>query len=262
MSIIALSGAEGQIGQILAARLPLLGYTVRPGVFREYSLPEGLQPSAVGDLRDAAVVDTLLEGVHALIHLAGTSVERPLTELIDNNLLALVQIYEGARRHGVRRIVFASSNHAVGMHGVGRYLRPGCDFRPDGWYGLSKMWGEGIGRMYWDKHGVETVAVRIGSCLAQPTEFRHLSTWLSHDDFVRLMDCAVQAPDVGFQVVWGISANTRSYWDNSEAARAIGYWPQDNAETYAADLLLQPNPLDPVAQRYQGGSFVTQDIRP
>ena len=141
-----------------------------------------------GDLRDPAVVDRLLEGVDVLIHMAGTSVERPLPEIIENNLWACTSVYEGARRHGVKRVVFASSNHTIGMYPVDEKLTLDCAFRPDGFYGLSKVWGEAMSRMYWDKHGIEGINLRIGSTLPRPTEFRHLSTWLGHDDLLQLID--------------------------------------------------------------------------
>jgi thioester reductase-like protein len=118
-----------------------------------------------GDLRDPENVDRLLQAVDVLIHMAGTSVERPLPEIIENNLIGLHAVYEGARRHRVKRVVFASSNHSIGMHEVTERLGLDCDFRPDGFYGLSKMWGEGLARLYWDKHGIESVCVRIGSAV-------------------------------------------------------------------------------------------------
>jgi uronate dehydrogenase len=211
-----------------------------------------------GDLRDPAVVDRLLDGVDVLIHLAGTSVERPLPEIIDNNLRALVEVYEGARRQGVRRVVFASSNHAIGMYRVTEHLKLDCALRPDGFYGLSKVWGEALARMYWDKHGIESICVRIGSCLDRPTEPRHLSTWFGHRDLIHFLDRCIEAEDVGFMIVWGVSANTRSWWDNGGAER-LGYQPTQNAEVYAAQVLGGPNPLDALGQRYQGGSFVGLD---
>ena len=214
-----------------------------------------------GDLRDPAVVDRMLAGVDVLIHMAGTSVERPLPEIIENNLKALYEVYEGARRHGVKRVVFASSNHTVGMYPVEEKLGLDCAFRPDGFYGLSKVWGEAMSRMYWDKHGIEGINLRIGSTLPRPTEFRNLSTWLGHDDLLQLIMRCIEAPDIGYLVVWGVSNNTRSYWDNSGAER-LGYRPVQNSEDYAEEILKQPNPLDPVAQRFQGGSFVTQDYTP
>lgn len=259
MKKVALTGAAGQLGRVLRTALLQRGVDLRSAAgFQPLEpLVEG-EDIMHGDLRDAAVVDRLLAGVDVLIHMAGTSVERPLPEIIENNLQALVQVYEGARRHRVKRVVFASSNHAVGMHSVESKLGLDCDFRPDGFYGLSKMWGEGLARLYWDKHGIESVCIRIGSCVEKPTEFRHLSTWLGFDDLLQLIDRSVNAPDLGFEVVWGVSANTRSYWDNAGAAR-LGYRPRQNAEDYAADILAKPNPIDAVGRRYQGGSFASVD---
>jgi uronate dehydrogenase len=262
MTKVALSGAGGNIGRILRPQLLERGVDLRSaGGSRPLEpLVEG-EDVCHGDLRDPAVVDRLLQGVDVLIHLAGTSVERPLPEIIDNNLSALHEVYEGARRHGVKRILFASSNHAIGMHTVDETLGLDCEFRPDGFYGLSKVWGEAMARMYWDKHGIEGISVRIGSYQERPMEFRHLSTWLGHDDFLHMIMQAITVPSVGYLTVWGVSANTRSYWDNTGAER-LGYEPVQNAEDFAAEILKQPNPLDPIAQRHHGGSFVTMDYTP
>ena len=176
-----------------------------------------------GDLRDRSTVDRLMQGVDVLIHLAGTSVERPLPEMIEHNLVGLHEIYEGARRNQVRRIVFASSNHAFGMHSVKDKLSLDAPFRPDGIYGLSKVWGEAMARMYWDKHGIEGVCVRIGSCLPRPTEFRHLSTWFGHEDPVQFMMRCIDVPDVGYVAAWGVSNNKRATGRRRVAsASAIG----------------------------------------
>jgi uronate dehydrogenase len=256
---IALSGAGGQLGSVVRAALLARGVPLRSaGGSRPLApLVEG-EDLMHGDLREPGVVDRLLEGVDVLIHFAGTSVERPLPEIIDNNLRALVEVYEGARRHGVRRVVFASSNHAIGMYPVTEHLGLDCELRPDGFYGLSKVWGESLARMYWDKHGIETVCVRIGSCIERPTEPRHLSTWFGHRDLLHFIDRCIEATDVGFLVVWGVSANKRSWWDNRGAER-LGYQPTQDAEEYAAEVFSRPNPLDALGQRYQGGSFVGID---
>ena len=259
MKKIALSGAGGQLGSVVRTALIARGIPLRSagGTKPLAALVEG-EDVMHGDLRDPAVVDRLLDGVDVLIHFAGTSVERPLPEIIDNNLRALVEVYEGARRQGVRRVVFASSNHAIGMYPVTEHLELDCALRPDGFYGLSKVWGEALARMYWDKHGIESICVRIGSCLERPTEPRHLSTWFGHRDLMHFLDRCIEAEGVGFMTVWGVSANTRSWWDNSGAER-LGYEPTQNAEEYAAQVLAGPNPLDALGQRYQGGSFVGLD---
>ncbi|OAJ52393.1 epimerase [Paraburkholderia ginsengiterrae] len=259
MKKIALSGAGGQLGSVVRAALIARGTPLRSAAGSKPLVPlvEG-EDVMHGDLRDPAVVDRLLEGVDVLIHFAGTSVERPLPEIIENNLRGLVEVYEGARRQGVRRIVFASSNHAIGMYPVTEHLGLGCELRPDGFYGLSKVWGEALARMYWDKHGIESICVRIGSCLERPTEPRHLSTWFGHQDLLHFLDRCVEAKDVGFLTIWGVSANTRSWWDNSGAER-LGYRPTQDAEIYAEEILARPNPLDALSQRFQGGSFVGID---
>ena len=214
-----------------------------------------------GDLREPAVVDSLLAGVDVLIHMAGTSVERPLPEISENNLKGLNEVYEGARRNRVRRVVFASSNHAFGMHSVKDKLALDAPFRPDGLYGLSKVWGEAMARMYWDKHGIEGISLRIGSALDKPTQFRHLSTWLGHDDLVHLIMRCIETRDIGYMAIWGVSANTRSYWDQAGSER-LGYRPRQNAEDYAEEILRSENPLDAAAQTFQGGGFASHDYTP
>jgi len=260
---VALSGAGGIVGGILRTGLRQRGYDLRvAGGF------EPLQPLfddedlMHGDLREPAVVDRLLAGADVLIHLAGTSVERPLPEIVDNNLRALVEVYEGARRHRVRRVVFASSNHAFGMYPVGQTLGLDAPYRPDGLYGLSKVWGEALGQMYWDKHGIEGIAVRIGTTMGRPPDHeRLLSTWLGTDDLLHLMQRCIDAPDVGYTAVWGVSANRRAYYDLAEG-NAIGYQPRQDAEDWAEAIMAAPNPLDAVARRFQGGAFASHDFTP
>jgi uronate dehydrogenase len=258
MTKVALSGAEGQLGQFLRPRLLAQGVDLRSAGFHALQPLRPGEDIVHGDLRDPENVDRLLHGVDVLIHMAGTSVERPLPEIIDNNLVGLHAVYEGARRHRVKRVVFASSNHAIGMHEVTERLALACDFRPDSFYGLSKMWGEGLARLYWDKHGIESVCVRIGSALERPTELRHLSTWFGLEDMMQFIQCCLRTPDVGFLTAWGVSNNTRSYWTPTGCAR-LGYAPKQNAEDFAAEILRQPNPLDAIGQRYQGGSFASFD---
>jgi uronate dehydrogenase len=259
---VALSGAHGQLGSFLRPVLLGRGIDLRSASGREPLVPLTPQEDTCsGDLRDPAVVDRMLDGVDVLIHMAATSVERPLPEVTENNLKGLYEVYEGARRHRVKRVVFASSNHAFGMHKVTEKLDISCDFRPDGFYGLSKMWGEGLARLYWEKHGIESICVRIGSALAKPTEFRHLSTWFGHEDLTQFIMCSLKVPDVGFVVSWGVSNNTRSYWAPTGCAR-LGYEPTQNAEDYAAEILPLPNPQDAIGQARQGGSFVGIDFTP
>ena len=257
---VALSGAGGNVGRILRVELQKRGVDLRSaGGSKPLAPLHDGEDVMHGDLKDPAVVDRLLQGVDVLIHMAGTSVERPLPEIIQNNLVALHEVYEGARRHKVGRIVFASSNHAFGMYAPEDKLKLDAAFRPDGFYGLSKVWGEAMARLYWDKHGIEGISLRIGTTMGRPPEnLRQLSTWMGDDDLVQLVMRSIEAEGVGYCDVWGISANTRAYYDLSEG-NAIGYAPTQNAEDWAGEILKQPNPLDPVAQRFQGGQFVTID---
>jgi len=233
MTKVALSGASGNMGRILRTELQKRGVDLRSAGGRNPLVPlhEG-EDVMHGDLRDPVIVDRL--------H----------------------QVYEGARRNKVRRIVFASSNHAFGMHSVNNKLKLDAPFRPDGFYGLSKVWGEAMARMYWDKHGIEGISVRIGTAMGKPpAEFRHLSTWFGNEDLIELMMQCINVPDVGYMAVWGVSNNKRSYWDNTGAEK-LGFNPKQNSEDFAAEVLKQPNPLDPIAQQYQGGGFVTLDFTP
>ncbi len=257
---VALTGAAGAIGQVLRPRLLAHGIALRSSALDPLTPLTEAETVCHGDLRDPAVVDQTLAETEMLIHLAGTSVEKPLPEIIENNLVALHEIYQGARRHNLRRVIFASSNHVIGMTPVGVKLALDCLLRPDGLYGLSKIWGEAMGRLYWDKYGLESVCLRIGSALPRPTEPRHLSTWLGHDDLEHLILRAIEMPDLGFLTVWGVSANTRSWWDNTLAA-PLGYQPRQNAEDYAAEILARPDPLSPVGRQFQGGSFAAHDYR-
>ena len=263
MTKVALSGASGNVGRILREALPKRGVDLRSaGGSRPLSPLRDGEDVMHGDLRDPAVVDRLLQGVDVLVHMAGTSVERPLPEIIENNLVALHQVYEGARRHGVRRIVFASSNHAFGMHPAQDRLRLDADFRPDGFYGLSKVWGEAMARMYWDKHGIESVLLRIGTTMGRPPEnIRQLSTWMGTEDLLQLVMRSISAEQVGCAAVWGISANARAYYDLAES-NAIGYEPTQNAEDWAEAIVARSELLDPIARQFQGGPFVTGDYTP
>ena len=255
---VALTGAAGAIGTVLRPGLLAAGHRLRSHDLRPIAAAGPGEERVLGDLRDPAVVDHVLRGIDVAIHMAGTSVERPLDEIIENNLRALSALYEGARRHGVRRVVFASSNHAFGMHEAGQMLGLDAPFRPDGLYGLSKAWGESMARLYWDKHGIEGVAIRIGSALPAPTERRHLSTWLGHADLLALVRRGIAAPAIGCLAVWGVSNNRRRWWDNAAAER-LGYHPVQDAEAYAAAIEAAPAPVAPVAARFQGGSFAAHD---
>jgi uronate dehydrogenase len=242
---------------MLAHELAAAGFTLRLTDIQPF--PDPLPPRASfvkADLNEALAIVRQAEGCSTILHYGGVAVERPFEEIIGPNLRGLYHIYEAARREGAR-VVFASSNHTIGFHerpqGNAARLDYDCQFRADGYYGLSKAYGELMGRMYWDKHGVENVNVRIGSCLPKPSNARGLSTWLSYPDLARMMIRCILAERVGHAVIWGASANPASFWAQDHRDR-IGWQPEDSAETYRAEIEKVVTD-DPVEERYQGGFY-------
>ncbi|HZF74404.1 MAG TPA: NAD(P)-dependent oxidoreductase [Acetobacteraceae bacterium] len=254
---VLVTGASGRLGSRVAAMLAAEGFRLRLTDLRApAALPEGAEFTPA-DLTDPAPWPGLLAGCRAVLHFGGIPNETPGPEAIEAvNIRGTRHVYEAARLARAR-VVFASSNHVVGFHarpapGAPR-LHAGCVFRPDTHYGLSKMHGEGLARLYWDKHGVESVVVRIGSCTEAPTDARMLSTWLSPRDLAALCRCATEAAEVGCAVVWGASANPASFWGDDDRAR-IGWHPKDSAKPWQAALEgLRSG--DPVAEHFQGGAF-------
>ncbi|MEW2513130.1 NAD(P)-dependent oxidoreductase [Streptomyces sp. NPDC046870] len=255
---ILLTGAAGGLGTLMRSLLPEYGYTLRLFDMRPV---EGEPGAITADLGDKEALREAVRGVDAILHLAGISLEAPFEKILRSNIEGTYNLYEAARLAGVPRIVFASSNHAVGFTPAPRAGEPlipvDTPRRPDTFYGLSKSFGEDLAQLYWDKHGLETVSVRIGSCFPEPTSVRMLSVWMSPADGARLFHAALTAEEVGHTVVYGSSANTRLWWDLS-TARALGYEPRDDSEPYAGKLIAEQGELDPEnpAQRHLGGHFV------
>ncbi|MEV5594426.1 NAD(P)-dependent oxidoreductase [Streptomyces sp. NPDC052496] len=254
---VLLTGAAGGLGTLMRDLLPPYGYRLRLLDQR----PVDDAPDAVtADLADKEGLREAVRGVDAIVHLAGISLEAPFEKILRANIEGTYNLYEAAREEGVRRVVFASSNHAVGFtprpaDGSGA-IPVDTPRRPDTYYGLSKSFGEDLASLYWDLHGIETVSVRIGSCFPRPTTVRMLSIWLSPADCARLLHAALTAEGVGHTVVYGSSANTRLWWDLT-TARSLGYVPQDDSEQYAAELVAAHGELDPANPEHAhlGGSF-------
>jgi uronate dehydrogenase len=256
---LLLTGAAGHLGREMRPRLKAHCERLRLSDVAEMA-PAGpgeeVQPAA---LQDRAAVHALLHGVDAVLHLGGVSTERTWESIRDANIDGMVNLYEAARAHGVKRIVFASSNHVTGFYRQDQVVSPQDPVRPDGFYGLSKAFGEGLAQLYWDRHGIETVSVRIGSAFAAPKDRRMLATWMSFDDTERLFVAALTAPVVGHTVIYGCSDNATRFWNNTSAAH-IGYRPQDSSQAFRAEVQARQPRIDPSdpAARYQGGAFVTQ----
>lgn len=260
---VLLTGAAGGLGTLMRKLLPPYGYRLRLLDLVPVADAPDDGTAITADLADTDALRAAVRGVDAIVHLAGISLESSFEKILRANIQGTYNLYEAARAEGVRRIVFASSNHAVGYTPRPAWddappIPVGTPHRPDTFYGLSKCFGEDLASLYWDRHGIETVSVRIGSCFPEPTSVRMLSLWLSPADGARLLHAALTAESVGHTVVYGSSANTRLWWDLS-SARAIGYEPQDDSEPYAAKLIAEhgePSPNDP-ANANLGGPFCT-----
>ncbi|MEW2394992.1 NAD(P)-dependent oxidoreductase [Streptomyces sp. NPDC046862] len=257
---VLLTGAAGGLGTLMRELLPEYGYELR---LLDVRPVEGEPDAITADLADRDALREAVRGVDAIIHLAGISLEAPFEKILKANIEGTYNLYEAAREEGIKRIVFASSNHAVGFtprpQGDDPLIPVDTARRPDTFYGLSKSFGEDLAQLYWDLHGMETVSVRIGSCFKEPTSVRMLSVWMSPEDGARLFHAALTAEDVKHTVVYGSSANTRLWWDLA-TARALGYEPRDDSEPYAEKLIAEQGELDPdnVAHAYLGGHFVSE----
>ena len=256
---LLLTGAAGGLGRELRRRLPAHCDVLRLSDIADLGTAAPAEELVPANLADAGAVLALLDGVDAVVHMGGVSTEQPWEAVLPANIVGAYNLYEAARKQGVRRIVFASSNHVTGFYKQGEVIPAGAPPRPDGLYGLSKAFGEDLAQLYFDRHGIETVSLRIGSSYPAPRDRRMLHTWMSFDDLERLVLAALTAKDVGHSVICGVSANPGAWWDNAPAAH-IGYVPQDSSARFAAEIERTQPPGDPndPAVIYQGGIFVRQ----
>jgi uronate dehydrogenase len=255
---ILLTGASGNLGRVLAHHLAKQGMTLRLTDIAPF--PDELPPGASftrADLNDGPAILRLAEGCGTVVHFGGISVEQPFETVIGPNIRGLYHAYEAARRERAR-MVFASSNHVVGFHERTEVLDSDCEMRADGYYGLSKAYAELMGRLYWDKHGISSVFLRIGSCTPKPIDDRMLATWLSYPDLSRMVERSVLADIKGCLVIWGASRNARMTWWRRDDRAAIGWEPQDSADGWTAELAGKTSG-NPVAERYQGGGYPAID---
>ena len=239
---IVLTGAAGRLGNI--CREPL---SKMCDELVSTDLGDGIDGLAANetyvkcDIGDLDAVHALLEGADMIVHFGSIADEAPWEQILHSNLLSAYNIWESAYQHGVKRIVYASSIHAVGMHNKHDFIGVDAPHRPDTYYGLAKCFAEDLASLYWDKRGLETVAMRIASCSGKVGNSRALGSWLSDGDLVQLVQKSVTAPTTGFTIVYGVSNNDRAGLDNSGAS-ALGYRPKDNAEDYAEEILANAPP--------------------
>jgi uronate dehydrogenase len=256
---IVLTGACGSLGMEIRATLAALCDTLVSVDIAE--APPTLLDNETFVQADCAKLDEvlhLMEGAIMAVHFASIPDERPFEDLLGPNFLSSYNIWEAGHRHGVQRVIYASSVHAVGMVENAAGADLDVDHAPDTFYGLAKCFTEDLGKLYWAKRGMESVHLRIFSATKVPQNARALRTWLSFDDLRHLVDRAVSATTTGFTVVYGISNNDRAPVNNQKAA-FLGYKPKDNAENWADSLLAAAPPADPsdLAQLTLGGPFAT-----
>ena len=259
MQRVLLTGAAGDIG----GRLRKLLKPVYPELrLSDIKKPADLRPDepfVAADLARIEEVEKAVDGIEGIIHLGGFSVEGPWETILQSNIIGCYNLFEAARRKGVERVIFASSNHAIGFYPRFHHIGVDVTVRPDSRYGVSKAFGEALGSLYADKHGLRVLCLRIGNVGDKPLDKRRLSIWISPEDLAQLVRIGLEHPDLRFEIVYGVSDNRRAWYDNANATR-LGYRPQDRAEDYAAEVLAKEPPVtDERAETFQGGTFVTAE---
>lgn len=253
MKTILITGAAGDVGSYL--RRELAGrYQLRLSDKRPLK-PASNETFLKADISRMADALKITRGVDAIVHLGGFSVEGPWEAIHQANIVGCYNIFEAARRNKVKRVLFATSNHAVGFYRRDQTIDHRVYPKPDSRYGVSKVFGEALGSLYADKYGMQVFLMRIGNVNPRPLDKRRLSIWLSPRDLAQLVSIGIDHPQIRFEIVYGVSGNTRSWYDNSNAIR-LGYRPQDNAETFSKEILAREKPADPRSEPYQGGIFV------
>jgi uronate dehydrogenase len=256
LPLILLTGAAGGLGVQLRHSLKPFCRTLRLSDISDLGVSAANEEVMPCDLADKAAVNALLQGVDAVVHMGGLSTEHPFEQILEANIKGVFHLYEAARRNGVNRIIFASSNHVIGFHKQGEVIDANCAKRPDSYYGLSKSFGEDLSRYYFDRYGIETACLRIGSSFPEAKDRRMLSTWLSYGDLTELIRCCLFVSELGHTIVYGASDNRDKWWDNSQAVH-LGFKPRDSSEQFRSNAeSLPPLAADDPARIYQGGAFV------
>src|SRR5215467_826784 len=257
---IVFTGASGGIGTMTR---PLLAKLYPGLVLSDRVAPKDLQPGetfVAADLTKPDEVAAAVKGAHSVIHLGGHSVEGTWDQILNANIIGCYNLFEAARQAGVKRVIFASSNHAVGFYPRKRKIGTDVTVRPDSRYGVSKAFGEAIGALYADKHGLRVTCIRIGNVNDKPLDKRRLSIWISPEDIAQLVRIGLEHPDIHFEIFYGSSDNAAGWWDNSNAQR-FGYRPQFRSEDFRAEAMegQAKLPPDPVGDRFQGGPFCSDE---
>ena len=258
---LLLTGAAGGVGTALRQRLKANCSVLRLSDRVDLGPAQDGEEIVLADLADAAAVHAAVQGCQAIVHMGGVSLEGPFDPILQGNIIGVYNLYEAARQHGVKRVVFASSNHVTGFYRQGETITPAHPPRPDSLYGVSKAFGEDLSRMYFDRYGIETACVRIGSAFAAPRDRRMLASWLSFDDLHRLITACLTTPVLGHTIIFGMSNNAVAWYDNA-SVRHVGYVPQDSSDGFREEIYArtpEPDLTDPTVQ-YQGGTFLMAGI--
>ena len=258
MKTILLTGAAGEVGTHLRRELAQR-YKFRLSDIRtitDLRPNEIFVPAQIANLQEML---PLVEGVDAIVHLGGFSVEGDWETILQSNIIGCYNLFEAARVKGVKRVLFATSNHAVGFYRRDQKIDHTAIPKPDSRYGVSKAFGEALAGLYAEKYGLETFCMRIGNVKEAPMDKRRLSIWFSPRDLAQLVAIGIEHPLVKNEIVYGMSGNTRAWWDNSNAER-LGYRPQDDSEAWAAELIARHQDADPRIEAYQGGTFVFAEL--
>ncbi|MBE0414290.1 NAD(P)-dependent oxidoreductase [Yoonia sp.] len=261
MKKLVLTGAAGRLGSYLREPLSKMCDTlVSTDRVAEIGKTYPGETYVQADLSDLAAMEAVIAGADMVVHFGAIADEAPWDDILQSNIIGAYNVWEAAYRHGVKRVVYASSVHAVGMHKKTDTIGLDAPHKPDTYYGLAKCFCEDLASLYWDKRGVESVCMRIFSC-APANNARSIGTWLSYDDLIHLVQRSIDSPVVGFTVVYGISNNDRAVVDNSKAGH-LGYRPKDNAEDFAAQVFADTPPLDnkDLANLCIGGPFATVEL--
>lgn len=260
MKRILVTGAAGGVSGMIRPLLRTLYADIVLSDLKPITDLASGETSRPADLADMAQVLAAVEGVDGIVHLGGFSVEGPWETILNANLIGCYHLFEAARLKGVKRVVFASSNHVMGFHPRYSKIGIGAVPRPDSRYGVSKLFGEGLGALYADKHGLGVLSIRIGNVGTRPIDKRRLAIWLHPEDLVQLIRIGFERPNLGYEVVYGCSANERAWWDNTRAYE-LGYRPRHHAEDHAAFALAEQAKAkaDPIGDQFQGGTFCSDE---
>ena len=260
MQRILITGAAGGIGRQLREDVRGLYPLVRLSDLGGMAPARAGEEVVAADLADLAACERICAGIEGIVHLGGQSVEADWDTILQANIVGCYNLLEAARRQQVRRFVFATSNHVIGFYRRTQRIDHQVPVRPDSRYGVSKAFGEALGRFYADKHGLGVLNIRIGNYGERPLDRRRLSIWISPRDFLQLVHIGLEHPGLHYEVVYGASENDRTWWDNANAYR-LGYRPVDESEPFAAAVLAdEPEPTDEVAELFQGGPFCSAEF--